>query len=91
MLFINLLPNIGNPINDKTTKRANAIEQKRRVLSVAARAELIWFGVKDLYFCVWDSTRLSVAKVETDELRSVDETKDEFNKLPSGAGLLVGS
>lgn len=41
MLFIMLLPSSGNPIYDKTTRRAKVIEQKTRDLSDAAMAELI--------------------------------------------------
>lgn len=91
MLLMILLPSMGNPRYDKTTKRATAIEQKRRVVSVAARAEVIRLGVKNLLFSVSDSARVSVAKVETNVLRFVDETKDDLGSLPSEAGLCLAS
>lgn len=89
MLFIMLLPSSGNPIYDKTTRRAKVIEQKTRDLSDAAMAELIWLGVTNLFRHVCDSKCCTVPEFGIVDLWSVDEAEEECSLLtPSEAEAL---
>lgn len=86
-----VLPSIGNPRHDKTTKSPTATEQQRRILSVATIAELICFGVNTIYCCICGSERESMAIVETYESWSLDDSKGGLTSQTSEAGALGAS
>lgn len=70
-----------------------AIEQKRRVRSVAEMAELIWLGVRNLSWPLRGSMCCcSLLDAETDEFWSVDKQKDDCSlPLTTKAGTLDAS